>query len=329
MGNLFKKVMDIVFVIFLGVYSGNCQIEKYPQAEITNGILKAQLYLPDNEDGYYKGVRFDWSGIISSLQYKGHTYFGQWFDDDDPPPFATIMGPVEAYSPLNYSDVAPGSDFVKLGVGAMRKPSSEPHSAFKDYTLVDSGTWNIKTKANEVQFIHKLNNGKYSYEYTKTVLLVANEPKMVISHGLKNMGKKPIQTVGFNHNFFVIDNQSIGKDFEMTFPVDVSGTGRGLGDAFEIQGNKIIFLRDLEGDESIACKYLEGITNSVEDFDIQIDNLRTGAGVKITGDHPLSRLRLWGTARTLCPEPHIEIKVEPGEEFRWSYSYGFYETKIP
>lgn len=317
----------IIFVLLSSVVIIACKTAKLPQAEITNGILKANVYLPDAENGYYKGARFDWSGVISSLEFKGHTYFGQWFDDDSPPPFATIMGPVEAYAPLDYNEVGVGSNFVKIGVGALTKPSNEAYSDFKSYALVDSGTWSIKTKVNEVQFKHLLHHDKHAYEYTKTIQLVENEPKMIIAHSLKNTGKQRIKTFGFNHNFFVIDYQPIGRDFEMSFPVNVSGTGRGTGAIFEIQEKKIIFKRDLVGDESIACKNLEGINNSVENFEINIDNRHTGAGVKITGDQPLSRLRLWGTATTLCPEPYIEIKVEPGAEFRWSYFYEFYETE--
>ena len=41
----------------------------YPEAEITNGILTARMYLPDAERGYYRSTRFDWSGAIYSLQY--------------------------------------------------------------------------------------------------------------------------------------------------------------------------------------------------------------------------------------------------------------------
>ncbi len=33
-----------------------------PQAEISNGVIKAQIYLPDAVKGYYLGTRFDWSG---------------------------------------------------------------------------------------------------------------------------------------------------------------------------------------------------------------------------------------------------------------------------
>src|ERR1041384_4426409 len=51
---------------------------EYPEASITNGVLKARLHLPDAKTGYYQATRFDWSGQMPSLEYKGHTFFGQW-----------------------------------------------------------------------------------------------------------------------------------------------------------------------------------------------------------------------------------------------------------
>ena len=65
-----------------------------PQAAISNGVIQAKLFLPDPEQGYYRGTRFDWSGVISSLQYKGHEYFGQWFENYDPKIHDAITGPV-------------------------------------------------------------------------------------------------------------------------------------------------------------------------------------------------------------------------------------------
>ena len=47
-----------------------------PQAEISSARLRARLYLPDTERGYYRATRFDWSGVIASLDSKGHSYFG-------------------------------------------------------------------------------------------------------------------------------------------------------------------------------------------------------------------------------------------------------------
>jgi hypothetical protein len=68
-----------------------------PQAEIANGAVRARVYLPDPVDGYYRATRFDWSGVVSSLEWNGHSYFGQWFARYDPKINDAIMGPVEEF----------------------------------------------------------------------------------------------------------------------------------------------------------------------------------------------------------------------------------------
>lgn len=322
-----KKVI-IVFVMLGGLISCAIQSIENPQAEISNGIIKAHLYLPDAQIGYYQGTRFDWSGIISSLEYKDHNYFGQWFKEYSPTKHDAVMGPAEAFSPLNYEEADSGGTFIQIGVGAMTKPSDEKHNTFNTYPIVDPGIWKVEQKADKVQFMQVLNNANFSYEYTKSVQLIKDKPEMVISHILKNTGERTIETSVFNHNFFVIDNQPTGEGFTLTFPVNVSGTGKGMGDIIEIHGKKIIFKRDMVEGEHFMCKSLEGINGSVKDFDIRVDNLNTGAGVRITGDQPLSKLVFWGSSTTLCPETYIDIKLEPGEDFTWSYFYEFYTSDI-
>jgi len=45
-----------------------------PTAEISNGQLRAKLYLPDAQRGFYRSTRFDWSGVITSLECKRHQF---------------------------------------------------------------------------------------------------------------------------------------------------------------------------------------------------------------------------------------------------------------
>lgn len=315
-----KPAIGVLFLSGCAFCASQAESSK---VELSNGILEAALYLPDSEEGYYRGTRFDWSGLISGLEYEGHTYFGRWFDEDSPTKHEDVMGPMEAFSPLNYEDTVSGERFVQIGVGAMTKPSDEGYSSFNAYSIVDPGRWTIESEVDEITFTQVLSEGGISFAYTKTVQLVPNRPQMVISHTLRNSGEDTIESTVFNHNFFVLDGQPIDRGVVLTFPVEVSGRGRGLGDVYQIEGNRIVFLRGLKAGESFACKYLEGLTG-VEDFAIRVENLHTGAGVRITGDHPLSRLRLWGNARTVCPETYLEVTVEPGEEFSWEYRYEFY-----
>ena len=74
-----------------------------PQAAISNGTLDAKLYLPDSASGYYRGTRFDWSGVIHSLRYRGHEYFGTWFERYDPKTHDAITGPVEVRSKFRFA----------------------------------------------------------------------------------------------------------------------------------------------------------------------------------------------------------------------------------
>ena len=99
-----------------------------PQSQISNGIITADLKLPDAKDGYYRGVRFDWSGVISDLTYKGHHYFGKWFERYEPTLHDAIMGPVDAYDPIGYDRAKPGEPFVKIGVGTVEKIADEPYA---------------------------------------------------------------------------------------------------------------------------------------------------------------------------------------------------------
>ena len=97
-----------------------------PEAEISSGSVRAKLYLPNAETGYYRGTRFDWSGAIASLEWKGHNYFGQWFEKYDPKLHDAITGPVEEFSSVGYDEAKAGESFVRIGVGAVRKPEEPP-----------------------------------------------------------------------------------------------------------------------------------------------------------------------------------------------------------
>src|SRR5512141_425512 len=85
----------------------------FPQAEITNGVATAKFYLPDNERGYYRGTRFDWSGVISSFRTLDHEFFGVWFEKYDPKLHDAITGPVEDFrgeaGGEGYAEAAPGA----------------------------------------------------------------------------------------------------------------------------------------------------------------------------------------------------------------------------
>jgi hypothetical protein len=297
---------------------------KFPKKEISNGLIRAIIYLPDADKGYYQGTRFDWSGNIVSLEYSGHNYFGQWFTKYSPEIHDVIMGPVEEFAPLDYGEIQPGGSFVKIGVGAVYKQDDKPYTFSRLYRLLNPGKWSVKKKSDQLLFIHDLEDKVYSYHYEKSISLTKDKPELVLNHILKNTGTRTIETNVYNHNFFVIDRHPIGPGLVVKFPFILKGGCAGFGELAEIQGNQISFLRPIGNGEEVECSSLEGFGPDATDYDIRIENRITGAGVKITCNQPFLKLAFWACSTTLCPEPYIKIKVEPGKEISWTIKYEFY-----
>jgi hypothetical protein len=310
--------------LFTGLIITAMPIIKFPETEITNGILKAKIYLPDAKEGYYRSTRFDWSGNMPSLTFKGHEFFGQWYKTYSPEIHDVIMGPVEEFVSPDFADAKPGDSFLKIGVGMLRKPDDKPYAFARLYDILNGGKWSVDAKKDRIAFTHRLDDPKYSYKYTKTISFEKDKPVMILSHTLKNTGKNAIETSGYNHNFFMLDKQPVGPSYKISFPFNLKGDGQGIGELAAIEGNSIIFLREVKDGETVFVGGFEGFGPTAKDYTITIENKVAGTGVKITCDKPILKLNYWNCATTVCPEPYISIKAAPGEEFSWEIRYEFY-----
>lgn len=299
-------------------------VPKAPRLDIAAGPIRAQLYAPDPVAGFYRGTRFDWSGSIASLTWKGHEYFGQWFEHYNPTLHDAITGPVEEFSSVGYDDARTGESFVRIGVGAVRKPDEPAYRQFATYEITDPGTWGIRKGASEVEFTHTLAGTRgYGYRYRKTVRLAGDT--LVLEHHLQNTGSQPIVTSVYEHNFYMLDRQRTGPDFVVRFPFPVTAA-RPLNGLARVQGREIVFLEPFKPKQTIFTE-LSGYGPSAADYDIRVENRRTGAGVRQTSDRPISKLVLWSAPLTVCPEAFIDLRAAPGEETSWRITYTFYAAE--
>jgi hypothetical protein len=292
-----------------------------PQAVISSNTTKAVLYIPDAATGYYRATRFDWAGALASVEWNGHNFFGKWFDRYDPTVNDSITGPVEEFGELGYKEAAFGESFVKIGVGALQKPSDAAYDKFKTYDIVDAGKWIVIAGEDHVEFRHTLaNTNGYAYEYRKNVLLTNNG--ITLEHTLRNTGTKAIKTDVYNHDFFMLDAKPTGPDVSIEFPFTPKATTDLKGLA-QIRDKEIIFPKEL-GPRDTVLTDLTGFSNDVSDFEIRVENKSSGIGVRQTSDHGMSKLVLWSIRNTVCPEAYIDINVEPGQQMRWNITYQFY-----
>jgi hypothetical protein len=311
-----------------------------PQAELTNGSLRVKLYLPDAANGFYRATRFDWSGMIYSLEYGGHQYYGRWFQGTDPKvhdfvyqgnqivagPCTAATGPAEEFTTdnkaLGYDEAKPGGTFLKIGVGVLRRPDAGNYDHFRLYEIVDPGKWQSKTSRNSAEFTQQVNDADsgYGYEYHKTVRLPGSGPEMAIEHSFRNTGHKAISSRVYNHNFLVLDGQPPGPDVTISVPFEIRSEQPPDSNLAEIRGKQVLYRKTLAGQDRVMTQ-MGGF--GAGDYDVRVVNTRTGAGVRITSDRPLASLMLWSIRAVLSAEPYLEFTVKPGETYTWKLTYRY------
>jgi hypothetical protein len=316
---------------------------EYPQVRIATPKIEANVYLPDAKTGFYRGRRFDWAGVIGSLKVDGHDFYSPWFDkyDSSVLDFAfrdrdivagaasAAPGPVEEFkAPLGYDTAMPGGTFVKVGVGVLRKVDNAVYSSYKAYEVVDTGKWSVKRTNDSIEFTHAIDNpaSEYKYIYSKTVRLLPGKPQMTLEHTLRNTGAVAIHTSVYNHNFLRVDFGTVGPHLRAIVPFEIKPLSAPDPKFAKLEVHRLVYLKNLQGADEVSAG-IEGFGTSPTDYDIRTEDSKAGAGVRIRGDRPLSRLAVWSIRSVMAVEPFIEISVEPGKEFHWKYTYDYYSVE--
>lgn len=315
-------------------------IASYPHVRIGSDQLEAQLYLPDSSNGFYQGTRFDWSGVIAGLQYRGHEYYGPWYTKRVPEVWdyaddgvdivvgrqSAVTGPAEEFpQPQGFDTAQPGDTFVKLGVGVLRRATDAPYSCYESYEVVDPGTRSIRTTPTSVECTHQVSDARTGVGcvYRKIVSANPGGADLVIEHSLHNTGRVAIRAEQYNHNFLTLDGAQIGPDFLITLPFRIQAPPTLDSELAEIQGNEIRFVKPLAPGEVVSFPVL-GFSERFDDYDIRVENRKTRAGVRMRGNRPLTKLALWSIRSVLSMEPFIDVSTEPGCRTDWAYTYTHY-----
>lgn len=294
-----------------------------PTARLTNGVLTAAVYLPDAENGYYRGSRFDWSGMISSVESDGHRFFGEW--KPAPQPLATdnVVGTAGEFgmeSPLGYDEAAPGEFFYKIGVGKLLRPDAEPYAFHRPYAVTPL-PWKITRGDRWIKFTQRLpeENG-WGYVYSKGITLHPRKPEFTIRHTLKNSGSKEILTDYYCHNFVVFDSRPLdpGTQVHLDFELWDSSPIREIA---IIEGKTIRLASPLPEGKSLFRRF--EIIPPGGGKTIVFENPETGTALRINSDTTPDKVVFYGIGKSVCIEPFIGIRLAPGEKLTWKDRYSF------
>jgi len=304
-----------------------------PHLDISNGLITARIAPPDLTRGFYRGTRFDQAGVITSLTFKGRNFYGPWFDRVAPEvldyaydaqgrvvggPDSATSGPVEEFAPLGFE--AKAGTFVKIGVGVLRQPDTQAYDHYRHYEIVDGGRRATKTTRDSITFTQALSSNGTAFIYEKTLRLMPGKPELVIEHRLKNTGSKPINTTVYDHNFLKIKDGNAG--IRVIFPFSVATASPPPAELMRIDGGTLTYLRPMKNRERISF-LITGFSNDAKDYDFTVEDPASGAGVRVQGDHPITRLNIFSIDKVQAVEPYIAIDLSPGTEKIWRYAYSF------
>lgn len=314
-----------------------------PLGRLANGQISLTYHVPDPKLGFYRGTRFDWSGMIASLRHRGQDFYGPWYDRIDPAvrdyrddggeivvgPNSSAMGPSEEFvtdgKALGYDAAAPGQTFLKIGVGLLRRPDDKPYDQYRAYEIVDGGTWRTRAGRTQVTFTQTLadTGSGYGYVYRKTLSLAAGRPGLVIAHSLRNTGRLPLRSNVYDHNFLVTAGHRTGPDFRITAPFPIVPTQPPAPRLAQVDGAHITFLKPFDPGDRVFVPFT-AFGRSPADNVFRVENVATGAGFTVTGDRPLERAVLWSIRSTISLEPFVAVVADPGRTARWTYRYTYF-----
>jgi hypothetical protein len=233
--------------------------------------------------------------------------------------FGTATSPVAG--PLGYREAKPGQTFLKIGVGELEKIDEPRYRFTQRYKIVKPGTWEVTARKDGIEFRQEMSQpAGYGYRYVKKIsyLTGGDAPGFRISRTLTNTGTKRLETDHYAHHFMTVDGDPIGPNYTIRFgfPATIRGEDL-LGDLAAVRDGALVFRKPLEN----ASIFAELAGAPAEQHRITVSHAPSGVSLKITGDRPLTKCNVWSVKTTICPEPYIEVKLDPGEAATWSTTY--------
>jgi hypothetical protein len=291
---------------------------------LDNGEIRVSIFLPDSVRGYYRGARFDWSGIIERVSTAGHHYYAPVHAEHNPEGHDCVSGPAEEFAmtnPMGFAEAKAGESFVKIGVGLLKKDEDGEYRFNGDYQIIRAGDWEIERGPDRVSFLQDFVGERgWAYRYRKIIRLLPDLPQFVMEHRLQNTGEKDIEIDHYNHNFTVIDDLPYGPDYRVEFPFTTTIPIR-INNRAWFRDNAIEIAEPL-GEDSLWIPLFEGDGPAHYNAAV-VRNKRSGATVEFTGDAPITRMVFWAVERAACPEPFMQLKLAPGQVKEWSTRYRF------
>ncbi len=303
--------------------------------------ITVTVALPDAEAGRYRGTRFAHVPMVTAAQWNGHAFWGEWNParGDALGHDSNAIGTAEEFDidgPASYTTAPPGAEFLKIGVGLLRKPvgAETPYRFYDRYEVTHPARLVATRRGDgfvETEQEVRSDDKRLGYRYVHRTALVPERAAVRITRTLTNTGSEPLSTEHYCHNFTRIDDDPVGPSYRVGLAFTPTSE-----DATSAEANGLTFAKDSVAFSRVlpagaaAFARLAGFPSKGEGAgDFTVGNRRTGARLTAShsGDLSLARFNVYASPGTVCPEPFGRVKIAPGESCSWQTTYAFSQAK--
>ena len=297
-----------------------------PERTITVGDTTVTVALPDASVGYYRSSRFVWGGMVTQVQWRGHTYFTELKRPHDPLRHDGASGGAEEFGidngGLGYDQAKPGERFAKIGVGALQRIDDKKYLFHSPYPVVEVAPWVVTNEPAATTFVQDYRlNDHWAWHYTITVRVLENG--FALERHLENRGQSAIVTDHYNHHMFAVDDLPIDGTWTLRLPPDT--VANRPTPAYHMADGILTLTAPINS--TLWTDFSWSGKRTDTELTLTCGSARTA--IEICTDLPPSKIVLYAEKTAICPEPFIAINLAPGAGMRWSTNYRFAATLAP
>lgn len=289
---------------------------------LKNKDLTIHIDLPDEG---YAFSRFDWTGKITEVIFRGIPITGQERPDTlDENLFGKgFYNEFGIDAALDFEEAEIGGWFHKIGIGLLQKEGTKYLFHKKHQIRPAEFKWSGDVEKIVLTCTSEPMHG-YAYVLEKQILL--NDKGFEILYQLKNTGTKRIHTQEYVHNFMALDEELIGPDYTLRLPFRIKTEGFGeavdpedlvkIGPesvTFKSTPSEQFFFSHLSGTESVKAQW-------------ELVHRKSQLRVRESGNFKTDKVNLWGWRHVVSPELFFDLEIDPGEMTNWSRSYKIYSV---
>lgn len=223
--------------------------------------------------------------------------------------------------PIGYEDAEIGDTFVKLGIGALTKVDGESYNFARTYP-VEPYEVQAEATPSEIRFVSLVPEVR-GYAATLTKVFTVEGRSLKIRYTLENLGRKPISTNEYIHNFVSVGAHPVGPDYILRLPYAPKtkqvGDG-GVEEKLVLSPGQLTWSSEAGGEYYVLY---EGFAADERPY-WELLHTPSGAGMRERGDFDAAKFAVWGAGHVVAPEVFVDLELAPGESREWTRVYEFF-----